>query len=201
MLSSLSVRAIRHSSQQYSVYSISGFDTGQLRQRCDRWLNPAIQGRFEFIATDFDCTQRMQVPGWQLAIDHFVVTRINQVFEAELGGIGRTAEHGFTEKYFAESDTVKPTYEFILVTTFYRMRKSGTVHLDIGIDHLRVDPGAALTFAVSGAGFDYGLEILVQGYLVTLLTSQFLQAYFDKSVWDKAPCAGLDTTTESVHFH
>ena len=97
----------------------------------------------------------------------------------------------------AERDTVKPPYKLILVATFYRMRKSGLVHLEIRIDHLRVDPGAALTFAISGAGFDYGLEILVHGYLVALLTGLVSAGfYFDKNVRGRALCVALDTTTE-----
>jgi len=39
-------------------------------------LRPAIEGGFEFVTVDVDCAERIQVTGWQLAIDHAVVTRL-----------------------------------------------------------------------------------------------------------------------------
>ena len=119
----------------------------------------------------------MQVPGRQLAIDHFEAPAFDQVLQAKLGCIRGATEHRFAEKDLAESDSVEAAQQFIAVAAFHRMCESGAVHLDISFDHLRIDPGPLLAGALSGAGVNNGAEVTVLADLVSLLAHQFAQAF------------------------
>ena len=74
--------------------------------------------------------------GLHLAVDHFETTTLNKVLEAELGCVGNAAEHRFTKKHLTQRDTIETTHEFVAVTAFDGMGVTGTMHVEIGVEHL-----------------------------------------------------------------
>ena len=114
--------------------------------------------------------------GRQLTVDEFVAAAFGEVLQAQFGRVGRAAEHGFTEEYLTEADAIQTADESISVAAFDRVREPGSMHVDISIDHLLVDPGAGLAVAVIGACLDYLGKVFILADSVTILAGQFFQA-------------------------
>ena len=102
------------------------------------------------------CSQAVHVIAFNLAIDQISASPMQQSHQRDKGNlrcIVAIAEHALAEKCAADTDTVQAADQFaVIVAHLDAVRHAALMQGAIGFQHAPIDPCAALSPALSGAG-------------------------------------------------
>src|ERR1700733_16149011 len=100
--------------------------------------------------------------GRQLAVDDrdaVAQTHRDQVGEGDLRGVPLAAEHRFAEKNLTQADSVESPREFSSAPGLDAMSLPEPMQPQVGVAHLRGDPGSRGMWTRRRAGVDDGGEV------------------------------------------
>src|SRR5574341_1188862 len=98
--------------------------------------------------------QHVKIPGPQ---------SLDQTSQSHFRSIGFLREHRFPEETPSQRNPIDSSRQLSIKPTLHGMRETFFVKADIGLLHLRRDPGSVLSWARhQGTGANHGLEGLIK---------------------------------------
>ncbi|ENN85990.1 hypothetical protein RHSP_16060 [Rhizobium freirei PRF 81] len=119
---------------------------------------------------------------------------LDEMDEANLGGVRAAGEHALAEERRTERDAVKPADQSVALPCLDGMRMADMVQGEIKRTDRLVDPGARPTACLLGAGRDHALEIRIEANVEGILADLLSEAlgYVERIQRDDAPQFRLD---------